>query len=401
MKKRYSTLCSALLALVLVLMAADNAWAAFAANTRITSQATLTYSDGAATRTASAAVTVTIALVPSPPNIIGAANQSATYSGATSTINGTFTIISTANGPETFKLSGAVTAFSNTSGAAAGTTLANVTIGASILLPGSTAGSILVPSDGDLPTGPAGVNEIEIGDTVVINGEARTVGNLVNNNDGTWTIVLSANLSAIPAAGMLVAEQKTVPLAVTAGTIETQGTDITVSANIAAVSTATGSSYSASAPTLFTFTSGLANIFKYVRNATQAMVGATSYAYNSQTYYATGVTGQPGDLLEYLLVAQNTGGAAISQAVVTDLLPTEYVTIKDSAYALDREITYVSETGAISTHSKAADTDLAVYDAATGILTVNVGTGASSSAGGSIAGGNSSVLILYQINIKP
>ena len=143
--------------------------------------------------------------------------------------------------------------------------------------------------------------------------------------------------------------------------------------------------------------SGQAGFAKYVRNVTTSAAGTGAvYSYNSMNYYTSGVTAKPGEILEYLLVSTNTSGT-LSEAVVTDVLPTGYVSLKTGGYTGGSDITYVNEVGAASYLTAAASDDAATY--ATPILTVNVGAGATSSAGGTISTGKR-VLVLYQVNVN-
>src|SRR5664279_767932 len=184
-----------------------------------------------------------------------------------------------------------------------------------------------------------GINGIQVGDTVVINGETRTVTAISDNPSGTSTITLNAALGAAPGVGVLVAEQKVLTVTVTAGTITTGGTDVTVSANITATSVSSAGATLTSGSVLNTFTSGVATLTKYVRNVSVASGSGVPYIYSGINYYPTGVTAKPGETLEYVLVAANSGSGAVSASVVTDILPTSYVTLKANAYGVGKEIT--------------------------------------------------------------
>lgn len=142
---------------------------------------------------------------------------------------------------------------------------------------------------------------------------------------------------------------------------------------------------------------GLANFAKYVRNVTVPGGSGTSYSYGGNNYYLTGITVKPGDILEYIIVSTNIGTGTISASVVTDSLPTSYVSLKTGGYSGETDITYVNEYGIISYLTAAGDTDPAIYAAPT--LTVNVGTGATSLTGGTIPAGKK-VLVLYQVTIN-
>ena len=374
------------------------AWANLAANTQIINQAQLSYFDGLTTKTATASVTVTVSLVASAPTIVPGPAQSTSYNGSGTTLTDSFTITSTANGPDTYNLSAAVTGSTNTTGPTVVPTAPNVVLGASVTTIGSTAQVIVVPADG---TSNSSVNGIEVGDTVVINGESKTVTGISDNASGTSTITLnSALVGGAPGAGVLVAEKKTITTTVTAGTITSSGTDVTVSANITATSATTPGATATSASILNTFTSGVATLTKYVRNVTVPSGTGSPYTYGGNNYYLTSVTAKPGDVLEYLLVATNSGAGSVSASVVTDVVPTRYVSLKTGVYSSGtRDVTYVNDAGAASYLTSVPDSDAATYAAPT--LTVNVGTGATNSAGGTIPGGNKSVLVLYQVTVNP
>jgi hypothetical protein len=396
--KFYSCLlCLALFVAVSVVPA----WANLAANTQIINQAQLSYNDGVATKIATASVTVTIGLVAAAPNIVPGPPQSTSYTGAATTLTDSYTITAGANGPDTYNLTAAVTGSTNTSGAIAASTAPAVALGASVTTVGSTTTTIVVPADGNLPGEMPGVNGIQVGDTVVINGESRTVTAISDNPSGTSTITLNAALGAAPGVGVLVAEQKVLTVTVTAGTITTGGTDVTVSAAITATSVSSAGATLTSGPVLNTFTSGVATLTKYVRNVSVPSGSGVPFIYSGINYYPAGVTAKPGETLEYILVAANSGSGAVSASVVTDILPTSYVTLKANAYGVGKEISYVSDTNVVTTLTAAVDADTAKYDAALKTLTVYVGTGATNAAGGSIPGGNKSVLVLYQVTLNP
>lgn len=406
--KTYMKLYPSLLLLALfVAVPAAPAWANLAANTQIINQAQLSYNDGIATRTATASVTVTVGLVASAPNIIPGPPQSTSYTGAGTVLADSYTITAGANGPDTYNLSAAVTGSTNTGGPTATSTASSVSLGASVTTAGSSTTTVVVPADGNLTGEMPGVNGIQVGDTVVINGETRTVTAISDNPSGTSTITLNAALGAAPGVGVLVAEQRVVTVTVTAGTITTSGTDVTVSAAITATSISSAGATTTSGSVLNTFTSGVATLTKYVRNVSVPSGTGVPYIYSGINYYATGVTAKPGEILEYILVSTNSGSGAVSAAVVTDVLPTSFVSLRLNAYGVGRDVTYVSDTNVVTILTSVADADAAGYSVATSTLTVNVGSGATNASGGAIPGtstipvGNKSVLVLYQVTLNP
>jgi uncharacterized repeat protein (TIGR01451 family) len=176
---------------------------------------------------------------------------------------------------------------------------------------------------------------------------------------------------------------------------------VTVSEAITATSVSSAGATLTSGPVLNTYTSGVATLTKYVRNVSLPSGSGVPYIYSGVNYYPTGVTAKPGDILEYILVANNSASGAVSASVVTDILPTSYVTLRANAYGIGKEVTYVSDTNVTTTLSSAIDADAAKYDAASKTLTIYVGSGATNAAGGSIPGGNKSVLVLYQVTLNP
>jgi uncharacterized repeat protein (TIGR01451 family) len=135
-----------------------------------------------------------------------------------------------------------------------------------------------------------------------------------------------------------------------------------------------------------------------------------AFTFGSNSYYLSGVTAEPGDDLEYLLVAKNSSTTtAVTQAAINDLIPVDFVTFKAGAYGgTGKDVTYVDATGKTYQLSAAADTDTAAYNTtfdttqndSKGQLTVHVGTGATSSEGGSIPS-DKDVRILYEVTVKP
>ncbi len=395
--KRIFGIC--LLMMFSALASAGSAMALTAANTQIINNATLRYNDGTGLQTATATVTVNVALMPSGPTVTPGLPMSATYAGPGTTLTNTFYVTSTSNGPDTYNITTAISGSTNTSGPTATVQAGSATIalGATVTLTGSTATDIVVPADG---TSNASVNGITAGSFVVINGEAAQVSSVTDNATGMSHIILGAALTGgAPSAGVVVGERKSVSVDVTAGNITTPGTSITVTKNATATSTtAPNPSGTSGTGVTDTFTSGAATLAKYVRNVTTPATGTGVYTYNSANYYSSGITAKPTETLEYILVAANGGSGPVTTAVVTDVLPTTFVTLKPNVYGAGREVTYVSDTNVVSTYSAASDTDQATY--AAGTLTVHVGTGATSGAGGSIPGNNSRVLVLYQVTVN-
>jgi hypothetical protein len=374
---------------------ATDAMATVAANTQIINQATLSYNDGTGVQTENASVAVTVSLVPGLATLDSPADQSSVYTGANTTHTYTYTITAGGNGPDTYAVTTAVAGSTNTTGAGTGGDT-SFPLGATVTTSGSTTTVLQVPSDG---TADSSVNGIENGDTVVVNGEVRTVSGISDPASGTATITLGVALGAAPGAGVSVHEQRTFPVDVLSGTITTVGTDITVTAD----TTVTNSAGPATDQILSTYTSGQAVLDKYVRNLTDAAgnaggAGAQSFTVNGATndYYTGGVTGETGDVLEYVLVASNNGGAQVTACSIADVLPTAFITFNSDAYGVSQDFAYIDEGGSETNLTEDPADDAATLSGAN--LTVNVGAGATSGAGGTIDPGND-VRVAYQVTI--
>jgi uncharacterized repeat protein (TIGR01451 family) len=76
-------------------------------------------------------------------------------------------------------------------------------------------------------------------------------------------------------------------------------------------------------------------VSKLVRNATAAVVGTGPVTYGGNTYYAGGVTGNPGDILEYLIVVTKSASASNATGVkVSDPIP-PFTTYVASSMSID------------------------------------------------------------------
>ena len=392
MKKVFSVV--ALFFLFSLCVHIGRALADVAANAQIVNQATLSFDDGSGLQTINASVTVTVAHVPGVPTLSSPADDGTAYTGPDTPLDFTYTITASGNGPDTYTLSSSITGQINTSGAA--TSLpATIQLGATITTGGSTVAILQVPADGLTD---AAVNGIAAGDTVVVNGVLRSVSAVNDPATGTASISLSADLPAAPGAGVSVLEQQTFTLTVDSGTIIASGTDIEVTAETSA-SSAAGATLPD--PVVATFTEGSAALTKYVRNVTSAngTAGIRSFTVNgaANDYYTDGVTGAPGDILEYLLLVDNTSMGNVTDCTIDDVLPTAFVTLVADAYGGANEVVYVDDAGAETQLSQESDADAAVISGAS--LTVNVGSGATAASGGAVAGGES-VFIVYQVTIN-
>jgi hypothetical protein len=309
----------------------------------------------------------------------------------------TYTVTAGGNGPDTYTVTTSVASSTNTTGpSTAGDT--SFLLGATVTTTGSSDTILQVPSD---RVANGSVNGIEVNDSVVVNGEVRTVTAVSDPDSGTATITLNIGLSGAPGAGVPVLEQRTFSVNVLSGTIVTSGTDITVDVDTTVTNSAPGTTTD---QVTSTYTNGLAVLDKYVRNITDPAgngggTGPQSFTINGSTnnYYDGGVTGKTGDVLEYVLVASNNGSGPLTDCSITDVLPTAFVNFNSDAYGGSQDIAYVDESNTETKLTEDPGDDAASLAGAD--LTVYVGAGATSSTGGTIGAGND-VQVAYRVTIK-
>lgn len=317
---------------------ASQSWASTAATATVRNIVTVNYANAAGTaQTAlTAAVDVTVNLVSAaatlsaPTDITTAPGTDAVYS---------YTITNGANGIATYNLSSAVTAQSNIAGSTTTPSVGSVSLGASTVTTGTTitaAGTtaITVPRDAVADTT---VNGIAGGDTIVIGGEVYTVASVVDaqvpaspaNGPYTTTITVNGNGTAqVITAGTLIAERQTFTVSVSPGTM-TSTADATIDVTL----TATDGTNPATDATTTTVASVGLSVTKLVRNVTTSAAGTgTAVTYGGATYYPSGVTGNPSEVLEYLVVVSKSSSANNATSVsVTDPIPV-FTTFISTAY---------------------------------------------------------------------
>lgn len=408
----------ALLVAVPVLMSTQASFANTAANTAIVNRAVLTYNGGL---TAESSVIVKVDLVPAQPNVTISSGVGVYQGVDTPLITNTVTITSSANGPATYTVAPTVTASTNSTDPSVTGGL-SPTLGATVTAGTGGTTFIVVPAPIDATTAAdSEVNGIAVNDVIVftVNGNTYTptvTSTLYNPASNTFQINWS-NAQAVPAANVLgagvqVGERQQVNLSVLPGSINTLGAEltVTVSADVTAANFPTASVISpankwTSTPPTITFQ-------KYSRNVTTPVAG-TGVSHSApiegnsgagaQPYYTGGVTGKPGDVIEYVIEAANSGTSTfdLTSCAISDSVPTNYVTDLLTPYTGSRHIFYIDTTGTASTIAAGAvGSSLASYVAAsTPNLIVNVGVSANNSTAGTIPIGKS-VTIAYQVKIK-
>ncbi|MFN3585998.1 MAG: hypothetical protein ACK4UT_00725 [Moraxellaceae bacterium] len=317
---------------------AGTAHANTAATATVRNIVTVNYADAAnnAQTPIVAAVDVTVNLVRANPLLNAPVDQ--TVDAATAAVYA-YTVTNQSNGPVNYDLSATVTAESaGISGSTASPSVPSLSLGATTVAVGTTIAAsgtttITVPRDA---TADSTVNGLAGGETVVINGQVFTIASVDDQQvpaapaAGPYTTTITVNGNGTPLVvnvGDLIAERRSVNVTVTPGVV----TDATVNQTITVsllVEDADDNAYSATDETITTVASIGLQVQKLVRNVTSPVVGTgTPVTYASQTYYPGGVTGNPGHVLEYLIVVSKTGTAPATNVRITDPVPpfTAYV----------------------------------------------------------------------------
>lgn len=327
--QRVNSLATAIFA-VAALTGANQVWAGTAATATVRNVVTVDYKNAAAVAqpTLTAAVDVIVNLVKGTAVVSAPADQ--TVAGSVATYS--YTVTNTSNGINTYNISAGVTE-SNISGSTVSTSVPSVVLGATtvttgVSIPAATATVITVPRDS---LADSSVNGIANGDTVVIGGLVYTVSAIADvqapasPSTAVTTTITVTGPAQVVTAGTLIAEQKTITMSVTPGSLTSSSTDGTVTGTLTVTD---GTTAPATDGTITTVTSIGLTVTKLVRNVTAPVVGAGPVTYATFTYYASGVTANPGEVLEYLIVASKSASASSATAVkVADPIPafTTYV----------------------------------------------------------------------------
>lgn len=304
------------------------ALAATGGGATIHNAATLTYNGS---QQATDSVDVDVLTIATAPTITADTTAVTANSGDNVVI--TYTITNNANGNDTFSLAGGSvdTGVAGAPGLALST--GSVALGASVTSLGSTpvnatTGTIYVPAGSE--TG------FTVGDTVVVGGFTYTVasvtpGTIASTVGNTTTAEVPSQIEltivgaspvigvgTVP-AGSQVGEQTTFTLTITPNIPTVPGTDgshdVYVQGNTSAQDVTNTvvpfTTQATGAEVAITVTSGNAQILKEARNVTKGGAFAVS-----------GVTAQPGDVLEYRITATALAGfGGVTGAVIVDELP--------------------------------------------------------------------------------
>lgn len=429
-----------------------------AGNTIIRNTVSVSYSDagGTAQTAVTAKVDITVTTVNAAPTI-KAVTPSPGSTGATgATQVYAVEIVTNSNGPGSISLTASDGSATNITLSATTPAVAapgSVFLGSSIIDPNNAGflgvaqnvavgGTITfnIPNDGGVPTdsattgGATGngiVNALTTGDTVYLYDGTNYYGKfsvttVTDNAVGTGgsaafsTITLQNPASATlpvaftPAYGWMIVEAKTLNVTVTQGVITTPTNPATWTTTF----TGTMGGQTGTGNVITNATSGLLSVAKYVRNVSTAVVGGTPIAPpingGGATFYQTGVSGKPGDIMEYLYVITNSGTGNVKAVVATDAVPT-YTTLRSSSAAYGTDATG-GATGTIAIARRTGNsTDQAIkadnsagniataFGKSTGttagsIMTYYLGNGCSTTAGGDLTAGEIAYVV-YRLKI--
>jgi uncharacterized repeat protein (TIGR01451 family) len=323
---------AAALILGAVALTASSALASTAANTVITNTATVNFNDagGVAQTAVSASASVTVTLVPAAVTLTSPPNQTISQ-GTSATL--TYTITSSANGPDTYNLASTATPTNDSSVTPTFPGGASVSLGGTTLAAAAANGdnAVTVPYDG---VAGATVNGIGVGSTIVVGGNPYTVTSVTKNaGANTTTIGISTVIAGGGvAAGQIVGERKTFTETVASGNI-TSGSSGSQSVSTTATSaTAPNPAATQTTATVITVNRPTLTVAKQVSTDGGATFGATG-------------TAPPGTVLIYKITATNTGSTNATTVVFTDVVPA-YLTYQTGTgkFATATATTYAAAT---------------------------------------------------------
>ena len=383
-----------------------------AAGTTITNSVTVDYDDagGSPQTQVAASVDVTVSLVGSVSWGAAPAGQSAS-SGAALPSAYTITLQNTGNGSDTFTVTdgttessvnlsaGSFTVTPDEDGGTAGvqiTLFATVSSGAGVFGGGVTT----------IPVGNLTLGDLVPGTTqVVIGGSTFTVA---AGSSATQLVVTGDASALVGGAGVQIGEIATATYNGSVGTLtgagpETHDHDLTATG----LSQDGNPAATATSATWQTTVSGAAlTVTKYVRNVSNANgntggVGGTTVNGGADTFYTGGVTGNPGDTLEYAVVIANTGGGNATDVVFVDTL-SAFTTYVGSSVSVDTNGDNAYDVTLPGSETE-ADNEGGIVTVSGSVITVYAGTGGSedTDTGGQIAGGGGATsVVLYRVTVN-
>lgn len=389
-----------------------------AANAVIGNTATVSFDDSAGNpQTAvTASVTVTVNLVPAVPTLASTPASQSTFSGTA--VDYTYTITTNANGPDDYALSVAAvttdvgitvnTRELRTASGGGGALLPTVNLAATtvvtnVTIPANGSNTVVVPNDGAI----GGVlNGFNGGETIVVDPGGNNWVLTLDSVDtdlatGTSTITISDSTGNARnlTTGMIIAEQVTFYLYLDAdSTVDAAQATERVTAQDG--ETVPNTDTDDTVTTINTVPN--VSVTKYVRNVLNAAGnagGAGAQAINGATYYTSGVTGNPTDTLEYVIVVSNSASSGTAtDVIISDPIP-EFTTYVGGSMDFDNHTAITGSGAWTSVTDVETDTDKGEFDPTpgseevwiyAGTLGADTGTATTygDGTGGSLSGGN-------------
>lgn len=341
-----------------------------------------------------ASVDVTVALKSAAPTLIKPADQ--TIPSGTE-VTYTYTITNNSNGPETYNLTEANSPNDGNITPGSVTMPATITLGATSVV--SVSGTTIT-----VPSGT--VNGIAGGNTVVIGSNTYSVSSVDTANSTITVTDPGSTLAADATAGTQIGQQ---------GTFDVKYTPVTTVNGDTFTDTITATSQDTAASTdnktnTTTVTLAVLTVHKYVRNinATAACTGQTNASFppvttdtglgaGSGTYCDAGVTGKPGETLEYLIIVSNTGDTDAHSVIIQDAEPA-YTTKVADKIALSAPAVTGAPGAFTSTGTDAVDGDFA--KTSSGTVYIYGGTGGKDDGTGGTLPNGDSIYAAFRASIE-
>ena len=416
--KMYSGLIRGVTAGIILLalfdIVAPRAEANTAAGTVLTNSVTVSFKDaiGTVQTPVTANVSITVSLVGSVAWLTPPAAQD---TGSGQALPGAYTIVlhNMGNGSDTFTMSdltsqpGTLTAGSFSITTTPKTLFGTVTSGAGAFAAGVTT----------IPVSNLTVADATAGKNVQIGSNTYVIA---AGSDATHLKVTGNATADASGYGIQIGELYTVTYNGTAGTLTagTANADHTHSLRALGLSQNGNTAATADSSTWLTHVHGpVLTVNKYVRNSTNSKGntgGTGSISLYGNTYYTGGVTGNPGDTLEYVVIVKNTN-TAVSGSATSVILEEVFPTYTDYQAGQSKVDKATGSLVALAPDTEACGqaSGIFVTDTCGGANPTKIkfflGTGGLEGAtyvlgtGGTIPGGNNTAAtwgVLYQLNIK-
>ena len=317
------------------------------AGTILRNSVTVDYDDsnGTAQPQETDSVDITVDLVASV--VWGAAPADQTVnSGATLPGAYTITLTNTSNGSDVYDITDSTTE-SCTTGTLGNESFAFTTPTISVGATVSSGAGVFGGVNTTIPVSNITAADFTAGNTVIINGNPYTVVSASSDGDGTTadSLVVATDATAdVGAAGVQIGERITFSYGATgpAGAASSGATGCEHAHELVADGTLATGGNAQSSDTVNGWSTIVNSIeltvVKYVRNVTAAgkNPGAADVTYDSVDYYLSGVSGNPGNTLEYLVVITNGSAGDAQNVVFGDTLP-NFTTYTTSTLAVDTD----------------------------------------------------------------